>query len=278
MYEEKLILPPHLEVSGEKMEHEPVLLTVSYKRDYSEEGVYLGIYPGGPIITSKAMLYVLTNGQLKRAKDVELESGLVLRLSKRIPKGALFAPIRYNREKRSYVAPAIGRIVAVMPTWDLEMAYDAYFEVFSLTDIEANEDENIERIKEVYGNFEVIEMTEDEIRTQIRNVLKYRHLLRDVLGRAPEHVRRFLSGEGYDIEGGGYILILAETLVCFVEDTGVKPVDAPTLERDFIAQLLSKPQMSHRAYTGELRSLRAFVGEDACRVIRHLLRQRLPCL
>ena len=228
-------------------------------------------------MTSKAILYVLSRDQIEYAKGVELKPGIILRLSTKIPKGALFAPIRYNKERKSYVVPAIGKIVLVMPTLFVfeHIEGDADLEAFGFMDLDADEDENLERIRQNLGDLEALGLTNEEVRTWIRNVLRYRHLLKDVLRRAPERVRRFLFEEDVSF---GFVLILAETLICFTEDVSVTPINAPMLDRDLVSQLLKVPDMSHKRYTRELRSLRGFVGEDACRIIYHLLKQRLPCI
>jgi len=168
---------------------------------------------------------------------------------KRIPQGVILIPIRYNSKYKAYVAPAIGRVLLTLGGEDLpaDVMFDA-----KITDF-INDPEGV--------LLESVPSEEDQT------------LVLEALNTTEAITRDHI------FENRG-LVVIARTLICFSEDEGLEPVDAPSIDMELAAYLLNYVFTSHRKYVHDMGrpNIKYFTGEKALELVRRLIQQRIPWL
>jgi len=253
----------------------PLVITVPYKRPLY---TYTGELHIDPVIRWDMVVYGLSAEQLSTASTVQLFSGQFIKLSKGLPRGSIFIPIRYSRERQAYMAPAISQIVLTLGGQDLppDVSCDLHM-WYIIPELEealrrgASPEECAEVVRDAY------DLSEEEA-AEISNALQRAGVTeepaRTLLLKALEEEA---IGNWHVAEDYG-LVVIAKTLICFSEDVGPRPIDAPIMGREVVAYLLDREELSPRQYTGGLRAIHGFVGEKARRLLRHLIEQRIPWL
>jgi len=250
-------------------ENEEILvITVPYTRRWREHI--------DPIVRWDFVVYGIGAKQLSSASTIQLPYGKFIKLSKGLPRYSILIPIRYSKAKKAYMAPAISRIILTLGGQDLpgDVYCDMYMwdlepELVSALERGANLEECVKVFRDKYDlDEEGIEkarrillkagITEEPVRSLLLKALK-----EEAIGGW--HLRRFYG-----------LVVIAETLLCFSEDTSLAPINAPIISREMAAYLLDINDPSPQQYTGGFRSIRGFVGEKARRLLRHLIQQRVP--
>jgi len=253
----------------------PLVITVPYVRPcYSDTGeLHLD-----PVIGWDLVVYGLGADQLRKASTVHLSNGRFIRLSKGLPRGSIFIPIRYNKKRRAYMAPAISRIVLTLGGQDLpsDVACDMY-----IWDIEPELVEALRRKAELE---ECVEIFREKYNLDEEGVERAREILRRA-GITEEPARSLLlkalelkAIREHHIEYAYGLIVIAETLVCFSEDKGLEPIDAPAISMEMASYLFDKTELNIWAYAGNFKNIRGFAGEKARRLLQHIVEQRLPWL
>jgi len=254
---------------------EPLVITVAYKRPLY---TYTGKLHIDPIVGGDMVVYGLSADQLGTASKVQLSGGHFIKLSKGLPRGSIFIPLRYSKEKKAYMAPAISQIVLTLGGQDLppDVSCDLHM-WYIIPEFEealrggASPEECAKVVRDAFN------LSEEEA-AEIANALQQ-------AGVTEEPVRTLLLkaleeeaiGNWHVAEDYGYVVI-AKTLICFSEDAGLRPIDAPIISREMAAYLLGVKELSARQYTGGFRAVHGFVGDKARKLLRHLIEQRVPWL
>ena len=254
---------------------EPLVITIPYKRP-----LYVaGELHNDPIIRWDMVVYGLSPEKLSTASTVQLSGGQFIKLSKGLPRGSIFIPIRYSKEKKAYMAPAISQIVLTLGSQNLppDVSYDLHMWYFTLSEPE----EALRRgagpeecAKVIRDTFNLSEEEAAEIANALQQAGVTKEPVRTLLLRTLEEEEIFYRHIDPDY---GYVVI-AKTLVCFSEDVDPKPIDAPIISREMACYLLDRPELSLQAYTRNFQPIRGFVGDKARKLLRHLIEQRVPWL
>jgi len=253
---------------------EPLVITAPYVRPLYVAGrLHLD-----PIIRWDYVVYGLGAYQINSASTVTLSGGKFIKLSKGLPRGSIFIPIRYNEEEQAYMAPAISRIVLTLGGQDL--ASDVLFDL-AMWELEPEIIDALERGANLEKCVDILRYKYD---LDEEGVKKAREILKKA-GITEEPTRSLLLKALQEEAIGGWhmqqvrgLVVIAETLVCFSEDTNLEPINAPIISREMAAYLLDRKELNLKQYTGNFKPIRGFTGEKARMLLRHLIEQRVPWL
>ena len=229
-----------------------------------------------PIIRCDFVVYGLSAGQVGTASTVSLPHSQFIKLSKGIPRGSIFIPIRYSKEAQAYMAPAISRVVLTLGGLDLP---DDVYRDMNMWDLEP---ELIDALKREAGLEECVNALRDKYGLNGEGVRRAREILLRA-GITEEPTRSLLlkaleedAIREHHLQRVTGLVVIAETLVCFTEDAGLESIRAPTIDLEMAAYLLDRERLNLKQYAGSFRPIRGFVGEKARRLLRHLIEQRIP--
>ena len=197
-----------------------------------------------PVIRWNFIAYGLGSSQMERSPI------------KRIPQGVILIPIRYNSKYKAYVAPAIGRVLLTLGGEDLpaDVMFDAKITNF------INDPEGV--LLESVPSEEDQKISEED-----------QTLVLEALNTAGAITRDHI------FENRG-LVVIARTLICFSEDEGLEPVDAPSIDMELAAYLLNYVFTSYRKYVHDMGrpNIKYFTNEKALELVRRLIQQRIPWL
>jgi len=230
-----------------------------------------------PVIRWDMVVYGLSPEKLSTASTVQLSGGQFIKLSKGLPRGFIFIPIRYSKEKEAYMAPAISQIVLTLGGQNLPPDVSCDLHMWYIIPVEealrrgAGPEECAKAVRDAFN------LSEEEA-TEIANALQQAGVteepIRTLLLKALEE--EAILDRHIDPEYG--YVVIAKTLVCFSEDVDPRPIDAPIISREMACYLLDRPELSLPAYTKNFQPIRGFVGDKARKLLRHLIEQRVPWL
>lgn len=231
-----------------------------------------------PVIRWNYVAYGLSAEQVSIASTVSLPGGRFIKLSKNLPRGSIFVPIRYNKAEQAYMAPVISRIILTLGGQNLapDVSYDLGMwelepEVIDALERGANLEECLDILRDKY------DLNEEEIK-ETRSILENARITEEPVKSLLLKALKEEAIGGWHIEQSRGLVVIAETLVCFSEDTSLEPINAPIISREMAAFLFDREKLSLKQYAGYFRSIRGFTGEKARRLLRHLIEQRLPWL
>ena len=255
---------------------EPLVITVPYKRPlYIRTTGELHI---DPVIRQDFVVYGLSAEKLSTASTVQLSSNRFIKLSKGLPRGAIFIPIRYSREKKAYMAPAISQIALTLGGQDLPPDVSCDLHMWYITpELEEALREGAspeECAKVVRDTFNLSEEEAAEIANALQQAGVTEEPVRTLLLKALEEEA---IGNWHVAEDYG-LVVIAKTLICFSEDVDLRPIDAPIISMEMACYLLDRPELSLLAYARSFQPVRGFSGDKARKLLRHLIKQRVPWL
>jgi len=221
-----------------------LLIIASYKRERQHID---------PIITRNVIAYGFSPDQIVRAEKLRVWRGGNIELSKGFPRGSLFIPVRYIKDK-GYVVSAIGRVLCRLKTRDFPFDIDHDFEteVFKETSPE-----------------DLAELFLEDIRT-IENMLFDLKSRGDVW---KDHIEK-----SDDPVKPAYIVI-AKTEIIFSEDYGddssINWENVPVISKNLIRRIFRLSELPNdKAYIGALRPIRGLVCGSAVEFLLDIFKQK----
>ena|GEM_PF-5822379 len=256
-----------------------IIVTASYHRPMQivtepHQEVELHI---DPVVTEDLVVYGFSPDQVKNAVPLELPDGTVLELSRDMPQGAYFVPLRYSVKRKAYLAPAIGKVVLRLAgryNYKSYEGWDAYAKLLLYVDPEKGIDENVEAA--VGKNaLEDLRILEGELREQVDCLLRgeNRPLIRKVFNLELGGYKNPVLEQHAKLDYG--LVVVAKTEALFAEDVGLRePEEAAVIDKDFASMLFNASTATQPRYIEMLRPIRGFAGDAAEMLLQHLAYQQ----